>query len=432
MPDHTTWYFDPADHRLTEHRVAGGVPLPALDGVVTTAESALRWAVDDFGRTTDHPRPLGVVRPRSAQDVAAVLRFAHEHGIPVVPRAEGHSTAGQAQAPGGLVLDMRGLNTVHHVTGHEVVVSAGARWNDVLKATLSLGVAPPVLTDYLDLSVGGTLSVGGISGATHHHGLQTDNVVELDVVTLDGTHVTCSPTHHPELFDALRAGRGRHGVIMRATLRLVAAHTHARLHRLRYDDLGTFLADQRTLMAEGRFHHLEGQVKPVDGTWAPYIDGVSYFTPPTEPSDERLLSGLSDRRDTVKITDFSYQGFQDRMAEDVALLHALGPWQQPHPWINLLLPDHAAERIVAETLADLTTQDIGDSGLVLLYPVPRARITTPRFQLPDTPIAFLFALLRAAPPNDADTLTSMLAHNRELEKRVVALGGTVYAGAIPS
>ncbi|MEV0675881.1 FAD-binding protein [Actinosynnema sp. NPDC050436] len=427
---HHTWYFDLVNHRLSEHHVAGFLPFPVLDGIVTTAESALRWAVDDFGRGTDHPRPLGVARPHSVRDVAAVLRFAHEHGILVVPRAEGHSTGGQAQAPGGLVLDMRGLTTVHHVTRHEIIVDAGARWSDVLEATLPAGAAPPVLTDYLDLSVGGTLSVGGISGATHHHGLQTDNITELDVVTPDGTHVTCSPTHQPELFDALRAGRGRRGVIVRAALRLVAAYTHARLHRLRYDDIGTFLTDHRALMTEGRFHHLEGQIKAIDGTWVPLIDGVSYFTPPTAPSEERLLGGLSDRRDALEITDFTYHGFQNRLAEDVSRLRAAGPWQQPHPWINLFLPDHAAEHIVSETLTELTAQDIGDTGHVLLYPILRARITTPQFRLPDTSTAFLFALLKTAPSGDTNALARMLAHNLRLKQRVVAVGGTVYVDDI--
>lgn len=114
----------------------------------------------------------------------------------------------------------------------------------------------------------------------------------------------------------------------------------------------------------------------------------------------------------------------------MALLRTLGAWQHPHPWINLFLPDHTAEHIVTETLANLTAKDIGDTGLVLLYPVPRDGITTPRFQLPDTPTAFLFALLRTAPPDDANTLANMLAHNRELQQQVIGLGGKVYVGDI--
>ena len=430
MPEPTTWQFDPTRRRLTEDDVPGGVRLPLLDGTVTTADSALAWAADDFGRTTSHDRPLGVIRPRSADDVAAVLRFAAEHGIAVVPRAEGHSTDGQAQAPGGIVLDMRGLNTVHHVTPDQAVVDAGARWSDVLAATLPVGGAPPVLTDYLDLSVGGTLSVGGISGATHHHGLQTDNVLELDVVIPDGTRRTCSPTTDPDLFDTVRAGRGRHGVIVRATLRLVPAHTHTRQHRLRYDDLGTFLADQRTVVREGRFDHLEGQIVHDGGEWVYHLDGVSYSTPPAQPAPDQLLAGLGDQRHALEVTDWTYEDFQHRLDEGTALLRTLGPWQHPHPWINLFVPDHAAEHIVSDTLSTLTPRDIGDTGLVLLYPVPHDRIRTPAFRLPDTDTSFLFALLRVAPPDEPAELHRMLEANHRLQQRVTAAGGTVYVGEL--
>ncbi|WP_228122734.1 FAD-binding protein [Saccharothrix syringae] len=412
MPDPTPWH--PA---LNQH------------DLLTTDDAALTEAADDFGRTTTPARPLAVARPTSADDISAILRFATKHDLLMVPQAERHSTAGQAQAPNGIALDMRGLNTIHDITDDRVVVDAGARWSQILDATLPLGAAPPVLTDYLDLSVGGTLSVGGISGATHQHGLQTDNVLELDAVTPDGTRVTCSPTLNPDLFNALRGGKGRHGVIVRATLRLIPAHSHARWFRLRYDHLATFLADQRTLMTEGRFHHLEGQAKPqANGTWTYCIDGVAYFTQPDAPAENRLLTGLADNRDALEANDLTYHGFQNRLADDVALLRTLGPWQHPHPWLNLFLPDHAAEQTLAEILSALGPQDIGESGVVIIYPVPRARISTPQVRLPATPTAFLFSILRAAPPDDPIALRRMLEDNRTLQQQVMSTGGTVYLG----
>ncbi|MFD7655597.1 FAD-binding protein [Actinosynnema sp. NPDC059797] len=422
--------FDPVHHHLTGHDDCDGTPLPVLDGLVTTTGAALAWATDDFGRTTAHPPPLGVVRPASVEDIGAILGFAREQGIPVVPRAEGHSTAGQAQAPGGIVLDMRGFTAVHQLSEDRVVVDAGVRWCDVLDTALSKGSAPPVLTDHLGTSVGGTLSVGGIGGATHHFGLQTDNVLQLDVVTPDGACVTCSPSVNVELFDDVRAGSGRRGVIVRATVRLVPAHTHARRFRLRYDDLGAFLADQRTLVTEGRFHHLEGRAEPVDRGWAYWMDGVSYFTPPTTPAEEYLLAGLSDVRDAAEVVDLAYRDFQHRLAGDATLSNSPDPLRHHHPWLTLLLPDHAAEHLVAEVFSGLTARDVGDAGRVLLYPVPRARINTPRFRLPDGPIAFLFGLLRAAPPNDPALLCRMLADNRELRDRAVRAGATTYLGAV--
>jgi cytokinin dehydrogenase len=423
-------YFDPVCRCLTELRRPGSVPVPALDGTWSTDTSTLSWAAEDFGRSTRH-RPLAVVRPGSPDDIGTVLRFAGTHGIPVVPRAEGHSTGGQAQALDGIVLDLRGFDTVHDVSRDRVVVGAGARWSTVLAATLPHGLTPPVLTDYLEMSVGGTLSVGGIGGASHHFGAQTDNVLSLDAYTPDGTPVTCSPTTNPHLFDALRGGRGRHGVILRATLRLVPAHTHARNHRLRYDRLDTFLADQRGLVAEGRFHHLEGQARrDTTGTWRYQLDATAYFTPPAVPPGHRLLDGLADRRPAMEVNELTYRRFAHRMAEDVALLRRLGPWRQPHPWINLLLPDHATEPFLTETFADLAPQDLGETGVVLVYPVPRKRFTTPRLRLPDTPTVFLLSLLRTAPPDSPAELRRMIAANRVLLRRAVHAGGNAYLDEI--
>ncbi|WP_148088996.1 FAD-binding protein [Saccharothrix texasensis] len=389
----------------------GGVPL--------TDDAALDWAADDFGHVVRR-RPVGVLRPTSADDVPAAVRLARAHGLTVVPRAEGHSTGGQAQAPGGLVLDMTGFRTVHRVTSEHVVVDAGARWSDVLAATLPLGVTPPVLTDYLGLSVGGTLSVGGLGGASHRFGAQTDTVLELDAVTPDGVRVTCSPTRHPDVFDAVRAGGGRRGVILRATVRLVPAHTHARCFRLRYDRVGDFLRDQRLLAAERRFDHLEGRARPDGaGRWSFRIDATAYFTPPAPPPEP--LAGLRDRREAADADTATYRRFANRMADDVAALRVLGPWRWPHPWLTVLLPDATVEEVLTASLAGPA---VGGNGVVLVYPVPRAVLRTPGLRVPDSPLVFLLALLRTA--DSAPALRAMVEDNDVLRRLCLAAGGTTY------
>ena len=85
-------------------------------------------------------------------------------------------------------------------------VEAGATWSKVLSATLPRGLTPPVLTNYLELSVGGALAVGGIGGTTFRYGMQTDNVIELSVVTGDGRELVCSASSNSDLFDAVRGG----------------------------------------------------------------------------------------------------------------------------------------------------------------------------------------------------------------------------------
>ena len=64
-----------------------------------------------------------------------------------------------------------------------VEAMGGDLWVDVLKATLEFGLAPKSWTDYLHLTIGGTLSNAGVSGQTFRHGPEISNVMQLEVVT---------------------------------------------------------------------------------------------------------------------------------------------------------------------------------------------------------------------------------------------------------
>src|SRR5437764_1823109 len=159
-----------------------------LSGITTPPEphpSARTAAGEDFGKVVRRP-PRFVVEPHRIDELVGVVRQAREHGLQVAARGEGHSTNGQAQAKDGIVVAMRAMDSIHMVGPDQASVDAGATWRQVLRRTLALGLTPPVLTDYLGLSVGGTLSVGGLSGSSFRHGAQVDHVTELEVVTGSG------------------------------------------------------------------------------------------------------------------------------------------------------------------------------------------------------------------------------------------------------
>lgn len=401
---------------------------PALD----TDPASLDWAGDDWGHLTHH-RPRGVLRPRHVTDIAVAARFASDRRLGFVPRGQGHSVAGQAQTHGGIVVDMSRLDTVHDVRADRVIVDAGARWSQVLRATLPRGLVPPVLTDYLEMSVGGTLAAGGIGGATQHHGFQTDNVDELEVVTPKGEVRTCSRTRNVELFDAVRSGFGGSGVIVRATLRLVAAEPHVRRYQLCYDDLVEFVRDQRRLIVEGRFDHVKGLAKPSGNGWTYVLEAALFHTADIAHADRRVLADLSYQRGTEVIEEIDHFGFLDRMAPEEAFLRSAEAeyaWYRPHPWINVFLPDSATVDVVGDAMDELTSDDIGDTGLVLLYPFHTGRAATPGLSLPDEPITFLFALLRTAAPDDGTIVQRMLSGNRALRRRALHAGGSVYLDSV--
>lgn len=405
----------------------GAVTLPAFVGGISVRDGDLAAAARDFGHHV-HRRPLAVLRPGSAFDVAEIMRFGRAHGLPVVARGAGHSVDGQAQVQGGIVVDMSSLAGVHAAGPDRISVDAGARWSAVVAVTLPHGTAPPVLTDYLELSVGGTLSVGGIGGASHRHGCQADNVHELDVVTPSGELLTCSATRNASLFDAVRGSQGQHGIITRATLALAPAPAAARCHRLTYHDLGTYLADQRRLIEEERFDHVDGQARYVDGSgWRYVLEAVSAYTPPDEPDDRALLRDLAHERGSEEVVTGSYGDFLGRFVHIAAHLWSIGSWQLPHPRCNLLLPGRHAETVVSEVLVDLAPELLGLGGSVLLYAIPSARIAAPNVPTARDPLTVVLGVQRTAPPDDQWTLDRMRQANAALHQRAREIGGASYA-----
>jgi len=283
-----------------------------LGGEWHTDDARLTSAAEDFGHCV-HAKPAAVLVPRSAAEIQEAVSFAAARGLPIAARGAGHSTYGQGQADGGIVVDMTGLNAVHEVEPGHVVVDAGALWSDVVDAVLPQLRTPPVLTDFLGTTVGGTLSAGGFGGASHRHGLQTDNVVALEVVTGTGARLTCSETENRDLFDRVRGGLGQFGVITRATLRLAPAADRTRWYKLWYDDLALFLSDQARLVREGLADHVEGRiVAGQSGSWRYRLDLAQHFSSP--PDDRTLIRGLRHERGTEHVEDLPHAEFLNRMA----------------------------------------------------------------------------------------------------------------------
>jgi FAD/FMN-containing dehydrogenase len=407
---------------------AGAVAVPDLDGELTTDPAALAEVADDFGHLV-HRTPRAVLRPGSVADVVALVRYANRHRIAVSMRGQGHSTDGQSQVHAGVVIDSRTLNAIHEIRADRAVVDAGVTWLELVTATVARGLTPPVFTDYIELSVGGTISVGGIGGTTQTYGMQVDTVLELEVVTGEGELVRCSPARHRALFEAVLGSLGQLAIVVRATVTLVRAPAAARGYQLFYTDLDTYLDDQRRLLRERRFSSLEGQAvrDAADTRWDFFVDAAAYHN--DAPDDSVLLRGLRFDPARTVITDYTYFEWVDRLKPTVDFLKQIGAWTLPHPWIDVFLPDSATAAVVRPTLDGLTLADTGQ-GPVLLYPF-RPGLVRPRFvEVPDEPVAFLFSLLRTTvPPADAQ---AQRAGNRVLYDRARDAGGRRYpVGSVP-
>ncbi|MEU8118855.1 FAD-binding protein [Spirillospora sp. NPDC049024] len=398
---------------------------PLFDGDLVLDGPALEAAAEDFGHLVRR-EPLAVVRPRTAADVVRATRWAAERGWKIAPRGEGHSLYGRAQVDGGIVVDMSGLNGVHDLGEDQVAVDAGATWRSVLAETLPRGLTPPVLTNFLDLSVGGTLSVGGLGGTTHRYGLQTDQVLELEVVTGDGRLLTCSAHERTDLFDAVRAGLGQFGTITRARLALMPAPERVRRYTLAYPDLAGLVRDQRLVVEDGRAEHLQGAILAGGAGWQYQLEMVVFARDGELPPDAEVLAGLTDDRAGGRMEEQSYREYALSFDALESALRSTGQWSNPHPWLLTVLPGSTAERIAGDILGALTAGDLGEYGRVTFYPIPTGRITTPLLRLPAEGTVFPFNLVRFPVDDDPAQAERMVTQNRALYDRVRAAGGVLY------
>lgn len=150
---------------------------------------AIKAASKDYGNIVQES-PSAVLYPSSIEDIITLIKMSNNRSTPfgVSARGCGHSVRGQAMTRGGVVVEMGSLRSGIRVSwspslGYYADVGGDEMWIDVLWAGLEHGLAPVSWTDYLYLTVGGTLSNGGISGQSFLYGPQISNVLELDVIT---------------------------------------------------------------------------------------------------------------------------------------------------------------------------------------------------------------------------------------------------------
>ncbi len=406
-------------------------PIPPLDGSLVFDPEILAPAADDFGHIVSDA-PWAVLFPGSIDDVVAMVSFARRHRLRIAGRNafdDSHSAFGQAQVEGGVVIDMASLAGIPEIdpADDEVWIEAGARWRDIVASAFAVGKSPPVLPDYTGLTLGGTLSAGGVGGQSQRSGLVVDNVTALEVVTGNGDRVVCSPDAHGFLFSSVLGGLGQFAIIVRARVRLRDVPPEVRVYSAYYDALPAFLADQQRLIGEQRFDYLEGFAEPgANGAgWVFRLEAGKYFAPGSEPDDDALLADLAFRPGSASAVDTSYLGFINRLDPVVEFLRAIGAWFLPHPWLSLFLPADEAPALIQSFLDRTTSEDMGQ-GPILIYPFERAPHAPPYPVLPRGQVCFLFSLLRTAMPPTPERVASLLAQNRAIFEEARAAGGTFY------
>ncbi len=155
-------------------------------------------------------RPAAVLAARTAQDVVEAVRFARRHDMRVTPQATGHGP--MAELLTELLVTTQGLDEcVVHPEGW-ARVGAGVKWLRVVEAAAPYGLAP-LSGSITDVGIVGYTTGGGLGPMARTYGMAVDRVRAIEVVTGDGELRRTTPTEHPELFFALRGGKGMLGIV---------------------------------------------------------------------------------------------------------------------------------------------------------------------------------------------------------------------------
>ena len=205
----------------------------SVNDLPTSTEQLSGW-----GRTA--PGLAHVLRPTSVEQVQAAVAAVADRNADrpshlkrgVVARGLGRSYGDVAQNTGGLVIDLTGLDTIHHidVEGAIVDLDAGVSLDALMRAALPYGLWVPVLPGTRQVTIGGAVGCD-VHGKNHHSaGSFGDHVASLDLLVADGRVLTLTPEGSADdpdgsLFWATVGGIGLTGIILRVRLRMTRTET---------------------------------------------------------------------------------------------------------------------------------------------------------------------------------------------------------------
>jgi decaprenylphospho-beta-D-ribofuranose 2-oxidase len=181
-----------------------------------------RQRLHGWGRTSP---TVADVRNVVAADLPGAIDVDAERGN--LARGLGRSYGDAAQNGGGEVLRLHGsmddavLDSAHGT----ITVPAGVSLEAVLQVIVPRGWFVPVLPGTRQVTVGGAIA-SDIHGKNHHlEGSFGNHVLSLRLLLADGTVADLAPDRRPELFWATVGGMGLTGIVVDATLRLLAIET---------------------------------------------------------------------------------------------------------------------------------------------------------------------------------------------------------------
>ena len=219
-----------ADHTILDRRSEIISALSALlpAGCVIDDEKSMS-AFDTDGLSAYRNQPLVVVLPETSQQVADVMRWCRDNGVKIVPRGAGTSLSGGAiPLSDGVLLGLGKFNKITEIDYENRAVTAQP---GVTNLGITLAVQDegfyyaPDPSSQIACSIGGNIAEN--SGGVHclKYGLTTNNVLGIEMVTMDGEILKIGGTHldHDgfDILGVMTGSEGLLGVVTEVTVRIL-------------------------------------------------------------------------------------------------------------------------------------------------------------------------------------------------------------------
>jgi len=220
----------PADHTILDRRSEIISALSALlpASCVIDDEKSMS-AFDTDGLSAYRNQPLVVVLPETSQQVADVMRWCRDNGVKIVPRGAGTSLSGGAiPLSDGVLLGLGKFNKITKIDYENRAVTAQP---GVTNLGITLAVQDegfyyaPDPSSQIACSIGGNIAEN--SGGVHclKYGLTTNNVLGIEMVTMDGEILKIGGTHldHDgfDILGVMTGSEGLLGVVTEVTVRIL-------------------------------------------------------------------------------------------------------------------------------------------------------------------------------------------------------------------
>jgi FAD/FMN-containing dehydrogenase/Fe-S oxidoreductase len=268
--------------------------------------------------------PIGVVVPKSVEDIVATVAACRRYGAPVVSRGGGTSLAGQC-CNVAVVMDMsKYLNRILELdpAAKTARVEPGCVLDDLREAAERhhLTFAPDPST-HTHNTLGGMIGNNSCGIHALMGGKTVDNIIELDVLLYDGTRMTVGRTDAEE-FDRIVDAGGRHAEIY-AHLKALADRQAERI-RARYPDIPRRVSGYNLdeLLPENGFHVARALVGS-EGTCVVVLSALVRLVD-SPPARSLLVLGYPDvfgaadhLPDVLAHRPIGLEGIDDRLIADM-------------------------------------------------------------------------------------------------------------------